>query len=200
MGKSKCLLLGMIMIMAVPNCVSASEAEEHSVTAKIPVSCVLENSEEKISYVLTTEESGEKQSILKGNLVLSDKESGYFEVKFLCPDTYHYQVEQSKGSDSKTTYDSTTYNVDVYVTENEDGVMAAEPVVFKSSDDLKCEDCKFENKKEIPKPNAGGLGGGKGGSPVKTGDDTDLVGLITCMLASLGVLIIGFNKKKRKTS
>jgi len=42
---------------------------------------------------------------------------------FTTPGTYKYIVTQETGSDSNTTYDKTVYNADVYVTENDSGVM-----------------------------------------------------------------------------
>lgn len=57
---------------------------------------------------------------------------------FTTPGTYKYIVTQETGSDSNTTYDKTVYNADVYVTENDSGVMNAETIVYKMEAIINC--------------------------------------------------------------
>ena len=71
-------------------------------------------------------------------------------------------MSQEKGTDKKTTYDETVYKVDVYVTEDEDGRMSAEPVIYLNGSSGKKPSAGFINIKKLDTNKTTGK--------VKTGD------------------------------
>lgn len=86
---------------------------------------------------------------------------------FTTPGTYKYIVTQETGSDSNTTYDKTVYNADVYVTENDSGVMNAETIVYKNGSDNKLPECNFTNTVNITLTPADGSNSDIGASEKK---------------------------------
>lgn len=151
------------------------------VDAKIPVSCIGKNTNEAFNVILKME-SEEFQKADTTVISLKNGETGAFTIHYTCPGTYQYQVYQEKGTDKSTTYDSTVYTVDVYVTEDENGVMHTEPVIYEKGKDEKCADAHFENVKETGKTSHTGI--------VNTGDKTKLGGYILAMILANGVLYI----------
>lgn len=165
-----------------------------SVTAKIPVYCEESKSEETFTFKLEGELS-EFAKIENEELKLKSGEKGYFEITFTYPGNYLYSAAQIAGSDSKTTYDNTTYQIDVYVTEAEDGTLSATPVLYKKGSDAKVAELNFKNIKEIPETNA------KGTDPAKTGDKNHVIiwaGIIVAYGIILVILTILRNKRRRE--
>ena len=138
-----CLVAMFMLFGTIPVC-----AAEKTVEAKIPVSSTGKNTKESFSYHLKAETS-EFQTLATDSLSLRDGETGSFSVLYTYPGTYHYTISQEKGTDKKTTYDETVYNVDVYVTEDEDGEMSAEPVIYLNGSNGKKQSASFVNTKEL---------------------------------------------------
>lgn len=138
-----CLAAMLMLFSTMPVC-----AAEKTVEAKIPVSCTGENTTESFSYHLKAETS-EFQTLSADSLSLRDGEIGIFSVFYTYPGTYHYTLSQEKGTDKKTTYDETVYNVDVYVTEDEDGRMSAEPIIYLNGSNKKKQSAGFRNIKKL---------------------------------------------------
>ena len=136
-----CLVAMFMLFGTIPVC-----AAEKTVEAKIPVSSTGKNTKESFSYHLKAETS-EFQTLATDNLSLRDGETGSFSVLYTYPGTYHYTISQEKGTDKKTTYDETVYNVDVYVTEDEE--MSAEPVIYLNGSNGKKQSASFVNIKEL---------------------------------------------------
>lgn len=151
-----CLATMLMLFSILPVC-----AAEKTVEAKIPVSCTGKNTTESFSYHLKAETS-EFQTLSTESLSLRDGETGRFSVLYTYPGTYHYTLSQKKGTDKKTTYDETVYKVDVYVTEDEDGRMSAEPVIYLNGSSGKKQSAGFINIKK--------LDANKTTGKVKTGD------------------------------
>lgn len=153
MERKRCFLpIGMILFFLVMmsilipcNMVSASEVK--NVSVQIPVYCVGENTSEQFVYVIYSQDM-QHQVIQTDTLQLHDGENGMFVIKYDYPGAYHYEVSQKIGNDANTTYDDTVYSVDVYVFENTDGSMYAEPVVYLKGDSDKKDGLHFMNVKE----------------------------------------------------
>lgn len=197
MGKRKHFISGLFIMLAVLMVPVAVCADTEPVTAKIPVSCVGKNTGEEFSYILSAEDDSGTQHIGTDHISLSDGETGSFTVTFSYPDTYRFKVWQEAGSDQETIYDDTFYHVDVYVTENGDGRLFAEPVIYKRTDASKSEDCKFLNEKVSPSSQPAGTAGS---GNVKTGDDTDLELFTGLLLASFMTLGIGVIRRRKKSN
>ena len=174
-------LAAMLMLFSiVPVC-----AAEKTVEAEIPVSCTGENTTESFSYHLKAETS-EFQTLSADSLSLRDGETGSFSVLYTYPGTYHYTLSQKKGTDKKTTYDETVYNVDVYVTEDEDGRMSAEPVIYLNGSSGKKQSAGFRN---IRKPD-------RTAGNVDTGDTSSTVFWIAA--SGLSTMLMGIMISRRK--
>lgn len=174
-------LAAMLMLFSiVPVC-----AAEKTVEAEIPVSCTGENTTESFSYHLKAETS-EFQTLSADSLSLRDGETGSFSVLYTYPGTYHYTLSQKKGTDKKTTYDETVYNVDVYVTEDEDGRMSAEPVIYLNGSSGKKQSAGFRNIRKLDKT-AGN---------VNTGDTSSTAFWIAA--SGLSTMLMGIMISRRK--
>ena len=138
-----CLAAMLMLFSILPVC-----AAEKTVEVKIPVSCTGENTTESFFYHLKAEPS-EFQTLATDSLSLRDGETGSFSVLYTYPGTYHYTISQEKGTDEKTTYDETVYKVDVYVTEDEDGRMSAEPIIYLNGSSGKKPSAGFRNIKKL---------------------------------------------------
>lgn len=186
-------------------------AAEKPVTAYIPVSCTGKNTKEAFRYNLEYTAS-EHQKVKNTSLTLRDGETGKFEIEFDYADTYHFTVSQTPGTDANTTYDKTVYEADVYVTEDDNGILHSETVVYKKGSRDKAEKVEYINGKIEPDTgnkgasrdtdNAGSGNGSWTGKPVsetKTGDDSDVRGYSALLLLSLitaAFLLLKIRKKE----
>lgn len=177
-----CLAAMLMLFSILPVC-----AAEKTVEAKIPVSCTGENTTESFSYHLKAETS-EFQTLATESLSLRDGETGIFSVLYTYPGTYHYTLSQEKGTDKKTTYDETVYNVDVYVTEDEDGRMSAEPVIYLDGSSGKKPSAGFRNIKKLDTNKTTGK--------VKTGDMSNTAFWIAAL--GLSAMLMGIMILRRK--
>lgn len=206
------LLFFICMVILGRMSVQASEAA--LVTARIPVSCSGKNTVEQFLYQLegiqTEFETGQVTS-----LSLIDGETGEFIVCYSKAGIYHYTVKQTVGTEKNTEYDTTEYQVDVYVTS--DGTMHAEPIIYKKGEVQKYTACKFENIKTVEtdeteqqtetegtKENNSGssdsgtsTSGGNISGNVKTGDDSPIATLIIIFLVSAGILTLLLSRRKK---
>lgn len=123
------------------------KAADKSVQIRIPVSCTGTDTTERFHYELEGGES-EYEQVDTGRLTLSDGEEGNFVITCNYPGTYHYTVRQAKGTDEQTTYDDTVYQVEVYVTENDEGQLAATSMAYIAGDTEKRDVLRYQNSKE----------------------------------------------------
>ncbi len=201
------MLLLLLPVMAA--CPVRAEAAEKQVEVQIPVRCEAETDSESFTYELSGESSG--HAVVKADtLLLKNGEQGTFTITFDYPDTYHYTVSQRQGTEEKTIYDNTVYQVDVYVTEDADGVLHAEPVAYvKGSTEKKAEIC-FHNQKLPSDSHPDRKHPGKSGSD-DTQNRSDATGLLSpktgdtaqpvifmglAVLAAAGILLIRHAQKK----
>lgn len=119
---------------------------------------------------------------------LRDGETGSFSVLYTYPGTYHYTISQEKGTDKKTTYDETVYKVDVYVTEDEDGRMSTEPVIYLNGSSEKKQSASFINVKKLDT--------NKTPENVKTGDTSNTAFWFATL--GLSAMLIGIMILRRK--
>lgn len=191
-----------LMSAAVCNPVSveASDTAEKTVTARIPVVCEKVDSEETFRYQLKGSPS-QYEEIEQTELELKGGEKGYFQISYHYPGTYYYTVSQIAGTDKKTTYDNTEYQVDVYVTESENGELFAQPILYLKGEDEKKAELAFKNTRETEKGSSNTPNTAKGKTDtrhkVKTGDTTDIVWWSVFLVISGMVLITATLQKNR---
>lgn len=177
-----CLAAMLMLFSILPVC-----AAEKTVEVKIPVSCTGENTTESFFYHLKAEPS-EFQTLATDSLSLRDGETGRFSILYTYPGTYHYTISQEKGTDEKTTYDETVYNVDVYVTEDENGKMSAEPIIYLNGSNEKKQSAGFRNIKKLDTNKTTGN--------VKTGDRSNAAFWIAA--SGFSAMLMGIMILRRK--
>lgn len=156
-------------------------AESNTVTVQIPVYCVGENTDENFKYKLEGGGSvAETMDVTE--LTIKDGQSDNFKVTYTVPGTYHYTVSQEEGTDDKTTYDKNVYQVDVYVTVDNNNNMYAEPIIYIDGEKDKKEKLEFVNtrEEETTPPSVNPPGG-----DVKTGDEAPILQLVVVLMTSL---------------
>lgn len=134
----------------------------------------------------------------KDIITVDEDGKGEFILHITEPGTYDYQVYQIKGSDKDVIYDETKYDVHVFVTSNENGMLEYTVAVNISNTDQKPDEVEFKNVAvEIPPEN-------KLVPPdksVETGDDFGS-GLIMLMLltAMVGIVILLVHRRSNRES
>lgn len=185
-----------VLLLCVWNGMNSPEevqaADAKAVTTQIPVSCIAEGMQDTFCYYLEGDESGAER-VEATKIYLRDGEKGVFVISYLEPGTYHYLVHQESGTDSKAIYDNTIYNVDVYVTAEENGTLSADPIIYKEGSTQKKAELEFINSKEKL------MDSGKNDRP-KTGDQGNTKGLIILMTVSALGIIRCLNMKRRRSS
>lgn len=199
-GRSMPHYIAMLLILLCvagynPLRTEAAEMSGKSITAQIPVSCEKTDTKEVFHYNLTYTAPA-KEQIENAELTLKSGEKGYFRITYNNPGTYHYTVSQTTGTDKATTYDTTVYHVDTYVTEAEDGSLSVEPVLYKEGAEEKKEELTFQNIRKIttkqPKTAR------KTMKKVKTGDTANLP-LWTVLLICSGIgVLTGICRRMKK--
>ncbi len=197
------ILVMTLLSAAVCNSISVEAAgtAEKSVTVSIPVSCEKVDSEETFQYQIKGA-SSEYETITTAELKLKSGEKGYFQISYNYPGNYYYTVRQMAGSDKKTTYDATEYQVDVCVTENEEGKLFAQPILYLKGEDEKKEKLAFKNTREIEKVSSGNPNTPEEKSDakhkVKTGDMINLLLWSVFLVISGMALITAILQKYRR--
>ena len=180
MQKTLLVTICLLSILSFP--VSASGTVE----ADIPVSCTAEGYDGSFQYSLSAD-TDIHQEIQKESMQLKDRECGMFTVAYDCPGTYHYEVSQASGADPDVAYDTAVYDVDVYVTEDENGVMHTETVAYKNGAQEKSDRCRYVNTYTPAKGSE--KGNAQQGTNAKTGDETP-VSLLAMLLMLSGASIV----------
>lgn len=176
-------------------------ADTNAVTAKIPVRCSSEGSDATFVFQLIAD-TNEYQQIASDTLRISDGKEDVFLISYVCPGTYSYIVKQVFGSDANVTYDDTVYRVNVYVTEDDQGVMYAETIVYTDASSEKRDACSFVNtvvSKPLPE-NTSSDGSDRYIESIQTGDVLPTfawVGVIGSVCILFVIAIIKKRKEKK---
>ncbi len=83
---------------------------------------------------------------------VNDSGEGSFTIRITEPGTYDYLIYQIKGDDEKINYDSTVYEVHVFVISNEDNELGYSVAVNIADTDQKPEMMEFKNIAFYPGP------------------------------------------------
>ncbi len=186
------------------------------VDAIIPVSCTAEGSTESFTVVI---QGDSRFKASPESFELKNGKSKNFTISVNLPGDYKYKIYQEKGTEKNTEYDSSVYQAEVFVTEDENGKLNADTVVFTNGSNEKSPKCEFINKvtKESEQngngdsnsgsSSSGGSatqkGSSSGTSRVKTGVETSefmyagigLIGMIVAIMA----MRKGTKKSNKKT-
>ena len=195
-----CVLSSILFASSIPLRIEAADNMNNGdpvVTVTIPVSCEKEDTTESFRYQLQGETS-RFEHIETRELELKAGEKGTFSVSYNYPGTYHYTVSQVKGTDEYTTYDETVYNVDAYVTENDDGALMAELVAYTKGDASKKAELVFKNIRKAPSKNNTTNGNSNHKRGVVTGDTTEIVVWLTVLIITGAILIFYMMNRRHK--
>ena len=137
---------------------------------------------------------------------INNEGQGSFHLQLTEPGTYDYLVYQEIGTDDSIRYDETKYDIHVFVTENEAGILDYSVAVNLAGTDKKPEKVTFRNElKNATRPTETTEEDTeetteKPPTNVQTGDDTSLTLLITlCTVSASGILaILGLLMMKRR--
>ena len=159
----------------------ADSMDTKTASVQIPVSCAGTRTKETFTYTLTGSLS-EYETVIKGTLFLRAGETGSFSISYSYPGEYHLKAAQEAGKDPYTVYDDAIYDITVYVTEDRDGKMTAEAVVYIEGQADKKAFLSFSNTRNVPKTSSmGARSSGQNSKTtsagsVKTGDLFHLAG------------------------
>lgn len=224
MRKKLCMILfaAALITSAIPVYAGkAAEDEAHAktVNAIIPVTCEVKGtaSDEKFTVNIN---SNDLFLPTEKSLTLGNGETGNFDIPINYPGTYKYDINQEAGNTKDATYDSTIYKAEVFVTENDNGVLNAETIVYTRDSNNKSTGCKFVNifpegyskgKEDNPKGISGGSSSGNSGGMtatqkgdstpterIKTGVETNEFAYACAGLA--GMLVAALAVRKRRSN
>lgn len=130
----------------------------------------------------------------------SDAEKGSFELSFTEPGDYEYRIYQHAGNKAGVIYDTTVFEVGIYVRVNADGHLYHTVIVSMDDDSHKPSEIIFRNK---PQPTSTPGPSSSTSSTIttpKTGDDNELSLWITLQAVSvvgLGALLLIYVRGKK---
>ncbi len=129
----------------------------------------------------------------KSSMTMTIKGEGIKEfgkIEFTEPGVYTYKVTEVAGSNSDCDYDGTVYTVRATVDEDSDGNLHVQREYFK--DGVEYDAAAFEFVNVYPDEPDKGTG-------VKTGDDSDIMGLLALMTASaVGLAALCFRRRREE--
>ena len=224
MRKKLCVILFAATLMTSAIHVYAGGTAEDKTPAKtvnavIPVTCEVKGtaSDEKFTVNIN---SSDLFLPTEKSLILGNGETGDFDIPINYPGTYKYDINQEAGNTKGATYDKTIYKAEVFVTEDDNGVLSAETIVYTRDSNNKSASCKFVNtfpegyskgKGDNPEGTSGGSSSGssdgmtatqKGDSTtterIKTGVETDEFVYACAGLA--GMLVAAWAVRKKRKS
>ena len=136
---------GVLTLVLTVVLVCPVQAEQIRAKVQIPVRCEAQTDSESFTYDLSGEGSVH-ETVETGTLILKNGEKGMFTVYYDDPDMYHYTVSERQGAENKTIYDSTVYQVDVYVTWDADGKLHADAAAYVKGSTEKKAELDFHNR------------------------------------------------------
>lgn len=133
------LLLGLTM----------SAAASEPVTAKIPVLCRMGEASGEYIYTIEAEEADAPMPP-KSTLSLKNTERGEFVIACDTPDTWHYQIRQTKPEPPAGEEAGRPYSVILFVGSREDGTLYVESTCYRTGGSFKAEECAFVKEETDP--------------------------------------------------
>ena len=193
------------LLLAQP--VMAEEDLQVSIPVEISLSGTLPKEDESFTVNLEAEdasypmpsgsENGLYQMSLKGAQTQSFPAISYDRVG-----VYTYTIYQSKGSNEKCSYDSTVYNLIVYITNASDGSGLKETAILtKDGSEDKLASASFKNAYQVePTATPTTVPTSTPSKGTDTGDTTQFTAYIVAGAAAVCVLVIALVAYRKKNS
>lgn len=187
-----------LMTLALP-ALAAGDAKEVEIPVTVALTGTKPKPEEQYTIELKSMVTGQPMPT-NSTMTITGAKTDSFKIQFDTVGIYKYTITQKSGTNKKCTYDKTVYQVEVYITNNEDmtGLEYA-VVVYKQIDkkdntddgqtDLKkVDEILFTNKYKVQ----------SSGTP-KTGDESSpmLYGVLIAL--GLGILLALFFTRRPRT-
>ncbi|MDO4616162.1 MAG: FctA domain-containing protein [Lachnospiraceae bacterium] len=196
-GLRNTILLPILLLVFLPGLLLYTQTVYAAapVSVVLPVSCSGGNPLEAFTVVLDME-SAEFQTADRLYLQLKADGEDAFTIQYSYPGTYRYKIHQEAGNDKTTTYDSTVYQVSVFVTEDEQGTLHAEPVLYTEGSSEKKAELSFRNSAET----GASKNSSRTASAVQTGDHSMLLLYAGLLLGSAVIVtaLIRISIRERK--
>ena len=124
--------------MVLLSCPVYADTQNPGVAVDIKLSCTARGISDAFTYVLT-DEGGNGDTIS-----LTDGQTGFFNKEYSDVGVYRYTLHQESGASKNIQYDDTIYKVDVYITNEEEGLSAV-CAVYESGSNSKVDHPGFIN-------------------------------------------------------
>lgn len=115
------------------------------------------------------------------------------EIVFTAPGIYTYTISQLEGSTENYVYDTTIYDIEVYITSDDAGVLSLAYLgVWNRESGKKAESIYFENIYQAPDSSVS-----SGGGTPTTGDESELAEAMVVMgLSVFGIMAVLIRRKR----
>lgn len=142
---------------------------------------------ETFTYVLEAEEETSPLPALTTISLEGSATASFGEIVFTQPGVYIYTIYQIEGNDSDYGYDTTAYQLIVYVVTDDDGVLSYMVLAYEQGSDIKVDQLLFENTYTDPLKNLS-----------QTGDTTLFYYPLMCLTGSFLLMVIMSVMRKRR--
>lgn len=192
------VILCLILMVLVSTSVTAFAANYHT-TAEIKVTNKISgtySTSEKFKFVLESKNGAPMPT--DDVLEITGAGTASFSIPYDKIGIYEYTLTEKRGNGSYWTYDSTVYNIAIYVLRNEKTDQLEPIIIIYDGKGVKADGVVFTNRyyrPVIPTPSASS---GTTGGP-KTGDADSAVWYVLIMIAAAvcaGIAVILIRKKK----
>lgn len=140
--RALCLSTAMVIISSNPVCAKGT------LSVSVPVQCITKNVNEKLTYHITAEAQSDGQKIQNRIVQLKNNEKGFFDIEYLCPGTYKYEIKQFSGVYENIEYDDRIFQATVFVSEENNGNMNATLITYEKGSKDKSNGVVFINKEK----------------------------------------------------
>ena len=159
------------------------------IEALIPFTCVKADVSGGGIYDFVIEAADETTPMPESSMItIKGSGSASFGIEIDEPGTYQYKLYEMAGSNKKIIYDSTTYTVTLFVTQDDDGILDYQIIPSKGGL-VKPSEIKFVNKAS-----------GSGGAVIATGEK--LSAFVPYAFAAFGsgcvILILALRRRKEE--
>ncbi|MBR1382529.1 MAG: hypothetical protein IJ555_01760 [Ruminococcus sp.] len=145
---NKAAAICLALLFCVMLSAAAASAYEAKTNARIPVSCLKVSDESDQIYTIKIEtESSQAPAPRSDILSISEDGTAYFEIDITEPGTFDYTVYELRGDDEAIEYDSSVYNVTLFVENGPDGELIYNVIAGKAGEDTKHDSIDFYNKR-----------------------------------------------------
>ncbi len=145
--KGLCAAAMLCFSAAILSVASIPTYAKGSISVSVPVKCVTsQHADERLTYSIRAEAQSDGQIIQNNIIQLKNDEKDFFNIEYLCPGTYKYEIQQFPGVYDNIDYDKRKFNATVFVSEDNNGEMNASLITYEEGSKNKSNGATFVNK------------------------------------------------------